>query len=204
MQRPNIIPNNNQSTSTRCIAMHRDSRARIRRGAMIRFSESLLERRGAQIAVVCVVAGGENSLHPSALRGHSSTLLALASAAAHLCHLRARHLYVSHGGYAHHGIRATLRVTDVTVKRSDNGIITISVTYFAGADNCATRRAKLSPRGSPAPNRSMESHRTYRRVRDASACADTCGSQLFANNGKIELTLFLSLSLCRTRHAKVS
>lgn len=40
-----------------------------------------------------------------------------------------------------------LRVTDVTVKRSDNGIITISVTYFADADNCATRRAKLSPRG---------------------------------------------------------
>jgi len=54
---------------------------------------------------------------------------------------------VSHSGCAHHGIRAMLRVTDVTVKRSDNGIITISVTYFADADNCATRRAKLSPRG---------------------------------------------------------
>lgn len=76
---------------------------------------------------------------------------AVARAAAHVRHSRCG-ICTCHSGCAHHGIRAMLRVTDVIVKRSDNGIITISVTYFADADNCATRRAKLSPpRGFDAP-----------------------------------------------------
>lgn len=80
-------------------------------------------------------------------RGRLNTLLAFAPSERDICAICVGHLYVSHGGCAHHGIRAMLRVTDVTVKRSDNGIITISVTYFADADNCAARYAELSPRG---------------------------------------------------------